>query len=70
VSDVQQRPLKYGDVVEIPWVVGTVRARVLEVHGYPGNERVLLEVLDVDDEASEPLTVTYPIRDVHRLTAA
>ena len=65
-----ERPLKYGDVVEIPWPVGTVRARVLEIRGYPGNERVLLEILDVDEEASEPLTVTYPIRDVHRLTAA
>jgi hypothetical protein len=61
--------LKYGDLVEIPWPVGTVRARVLEIRGYPGNERVFLEVLDVDDEASEPLTVTYPIKDVRRLPA-
>lgn len=54
MNDVQSQSFHYGDVVEIPWVVGTVRARVLEVHGYPGNERVLLEVPDVDQEASEP----------------
>lgn len=66
----QAQPLKYGDVVEIPWPVGTVRARVLEVHGDPGDERVSVEVLDVDQEASEPVTVTHRIHNVRLLTAA
>lgn len=66
----QDRPFKYGDVVEIPWVVGTVRARVLEIYGQSGNEHVFLEVLDVDDEASEPLNVTHRIENVRRLAAA
>lgn len=70
MKTVSDRRFKYGDVVEIPWVVGTVRARVLEVYGDPGHEHVLLEVLDVDEEAGEPLTVTYRIKDVRRLAAA
>lgn len=60
---------QYGDLVEVPGPVGNLRARVLEVHGYPGRERVYLEILDVDEEADEPLTVTYPIRKVRRLAA-
>lgn len=62
--------LKYGDIVEVPWPIGTARARILELRGYPGNERVFVEILDGADELSEPLTVTYPMREVRLLTAA
>jgi hypothetical protein len=61
------RPLKYGDLVEIPWPVRTARGRVLDMRGYPGNERVLVEVLDVD--VDEPWTIMYPLRQVRRLPA-
>lgn len=56
---------RYDEQVEVPWPVGTVRARVLEVYGPPSRLHVLVEVDLGLSDGTKP-TYSYPIEQLVR----
>jgi hypothetical protein len=66
---VSSERFRRGDIVEVPWPVGFMPARVLEVYGPTVNRHVFVEII-FDEEPSEPWTISYPIDDVRLLKAA
>lgn len=62
----KMRDFQFGDIVEIPWGLHTVRGRVHEVPDWPGRHRVvvMLEPELSDSIVAEPTTVTLPADEV------
>ena len=66
---VSDERFRRGDVVEVPFYMDVMPARVLEVYGPPTWRRVLVEIIFAE-EPEEPWTIRYNIEDVRPLKAA
>ena len=58
----------FGEIVTVPWGIGTVRGKVGEVYGLPGRRQVIVELAPElsGHVVDEPTTVAFPLASVER----